>query len=188
LPLEDLQVIVNNTANALMSISLDGIQIDDLTIVLLSMIIVLGDQILKTAQSASRFMDDLSRFSFKSSIEFKSVYDQIMSETNAETDSDFVIDKEEYDDDYERMNFMKPRKNNLKWTCKSRKRPNHSKPVIEILKKWLHSHQSHPYPTEKQKSELCKSTGLSMLQLNNWFINGKYLNVLIKARRRLLKG
>ncbi|OUM63129.1 hypothetical protein PIROE2DRAFT_61463 [Piromyces sp. E2] len=58
-----------------------------------------------------------------------------------------------------------------------RKRPNHSARVSNILKKWLFTNHSYPYPTVVQKNNLCSVTGLTKTQLNNWFVN---------ARRRLL--
>ena len=63
-----------------------------------------------------------------------------------------------------------------------KKRPNHCPRVIQTLKDWLHQHKMHPvsvsnshkkYPSESQKKELCFSTGLSLVQLNNWFINAR---------------
>ena len=47
----------------------------------------------------------------------------------------------------------------------------------KMLKEWLFTHSSHPYPTDSEKDWLCTATGLSLQQLNNWFIN---------ARRRIL--
>jgi hypothetical protein len=182
LPVTNLQGIVNNAANALLSVVLDGIAIDDLTVVLLSMIVVIGNQILKTAETSCMAESEIENIICQTLVDLKSVTDQLMSETSSvsvESESDFVIEKDDLDDEYERHYYYKPKKTVTKWTSRSKKRPNHSKSVIETLKKWLHSHTSHPYPTEHQKTELCMSTGLSMLQLNNWFIN---------ARRRLLKG
>lgn len=51
-------------------------------------------------------------------------------------------------------------------------RGNHSKQAIKILKEWLFSdeHVAHPYPTEDQKAELMKQTGLNKKQLSNWFV------------------
>jgi hypothetical protein len=58
------------------------------------------------------------------------------------------------------------------------RRPNHPPKVSEKLRKWLHDHEDHPYPTEAEKRNLSEKTGLNMTQINNWFIN---------ARRRYLK-
>ncbi|KAL6635780.1 hypothetical protein U3516DRAFT_529879 [Neocallimastix sp. 'constans'] len=57
-----------------------------------------------------------------------------------------------------------------------KRRPNHPPEVIKILKGWFKSKEAYPYPTNQEKFELCKSTGLSLV--NNWFIN---------ARKRYLK-
>ncbi|PRP89369.1 hypothetical protein PROFUN_01232 [Planoprotostelium fungivorum] len=50
--------------------------------------------------------------------------------------------------------------------------------TTNVLKRWLYDHWSYPYPTDEDKSILCKQCGLTPIQLNNWFTN---------ARRRLLK-
>jgi hypothetical protein len=47
----------------------------------------------------------------------------------------------------------------------------------KLLKDWLFSHSTCPYPNEEEKEELCVKTHLTLQQLNNWFIN---------ARRRIL--
>lgn len=49
--------------------------------------------------------------------------------------------------------------------------------VQKLLKDWIFAHAFHPYPDEEEKKELCLQTGLTIHQLNNWFIN---------ARRRVL--
>ncbi|EGG12562.1 uncharacterized protein MELLADRAFT_86714 [Melampsora larici-populina 98AG31] len=49
--------------------------------------------------------------------------------------------------------------------------------VTALLRNWLMSHTSHPYPTEEEKKFLCEQTALNMNQVSNWFIN---------ARRRIL--
>jgi len=61
---------------------------------------------------------------------------------------------------------------------KRQKRVNLPKASTNLLKKWLFDHLFHPYPTEEEKSSLALQTGLSLNQLNNWFIN---------ARRRILQ-
>jgi hypothetical protein len=58
------------------------------------------------------------------------------------------------------------------------RRMNFPSHVREHLKMWLMLHQNDPFPTDSEKNKLCKETGLSKDQLNNWFING---------RRRYLK-
>ncbi|CAK8693267.1 homeobox protein PKNOX2-like [Clavelina lepadiformis] len=52
------------------------------------------------------------------------------------------------------------------------------KHATEILRSWLFSHIVHPYPTEDEKRSLANQTCLTLLQVNNWFIN---------ARRRILQ-
>jgi hypothetical protein len=50
--------------------------------------------------------------------------------------------------------------------------------ATSILKKWLFEHSDNPYPAEDEKLQLVSQTGLSLKQINNWFIN---------ARRRILR-
>ncbi|KAI7829392.1 hypothetical protein BC939DRAFT_441761 [Gamsiella multidivaricata] len=40
-----------------------------------------------------------------------------------------------------------------------------------ILKKWIDDHAAHPFPSKKEKSELCKEASITERQLNNWFTN-----------------
>ncbi|EEC13638.1 homeobox protein Pknox1, putative, partial [Ixodes scapularis] len=50
-----------------------------------------------------------------------------------------------------------------------------------VLRCWLSSSsatQQHPYPTEDEKRQIAAQTNLTLLQVNNWFIN---------ARRRILQ-
>jgi len=60
----------------------------------------------------------------------------------------------------------------------SKKRGIFSKVATNILRAWLFQHLTHPYPSEDQKKQLAQDTGLSILQVNNWFIN---------ARRRIVQ-
>ena len=48
---------------------------------------------------------------------------------------------------------------------------------VEVMKSWLLLHVKYPYPTEEEKREMEVEAGLSLLQINNWFIN---------ARRRIV--
>ncbi|XP_030761437.1 BEL1-like homeodomain protein 1 isoform X2 [Sitophilus oryzae] len=57
------------------------------------------------------------------------------------------------------------------------KRPHLPAKAKNHLKKWLFRHTEHPYPTDVEKQQLMKETNLSLLQVENWFIN---------ARRRIL--
>ncbi|CBY09889.1 unnamed protein product [Oikopleura dioica] len=55
--------------------------------------------------------------------------------------------------------------------------------ATDTLRGWLFQlrspHLVHPYPSEDEKRNLAQQTGLTLLQVNNWFIN---------ARRRILQG
>ncbi|CAF2977642.1 unnamed protein product [Rotaria sp. Silwood2] len=52
------------------------------------------------------------------------------------------------------------------------------KSATSIMRSWLFQHIVHPYPTEDEKRAISQKTNLSLLQVNNWFIN---------ARRRILQ-
>ncbi|KAJ3563451.1 hypothetical protein NPX13_g8192 [Xylaria arbuscula] len=54
-----------------------------------------------------------------------------------------------------------------------KRRGNLPKHTTEILRKWFHSHLHHPYPTEDEKQDLVKQTGLQLNQISNWFINAR---------------
>lgn len=51
------------------------------------------------------------------------------------------------------------------------KRANLPKETVKILNNWLENHLNNPYPTPAEKNELLKQTGLTKIQLSNWFIN-----------------
>eukprot|EP00117_Sycon_ciliatum_P009071 scpid52492/ scgid11509/ Homeobox protein unc-62; Uncoordinated protein 62 len=61
---------------------------------------------------------------------------------------------------------------------KKNKRCMFQKDVVKTLKHWLSQNFENPYPTEDEKKQLASHTGLTQLQVNNWFIN---------ARRRLVQ-
>ncbi|CAF0908649.1 unnamed protein product [Brachionus calyciflorus] len=52
------------------------------------------------------------------------------------------------------------------------------KSATNVMKKWLFQHIVHPYPTEEEKKQIAQKTNLTLIQVNNWFIN---------ARRRILQ-
>ncbi|XP_069042511.1 homeobox protein Meis3 [Lepisosteus oculatus] len=60
----------------------------------------------------------------------------------------------------------------------NKKRGIFPKVATNIMRAWLFQHLSHPYPSEEQKKQLAQDTGLTILQVNNWFIN---------ARRRIVQ-
>jgi len=47
------------------------------------------------------------------------------------------------------------------------------KESVDVLKQWLFSHFSHPYPSEDEKIALAGETGLKPIQVNYWFINAR---------------
>ncbi|VUZ47767.1 unnamed protein product [Hymenolepis diminuta] len=61
---------------------------------------------------------------------------------------------------------------------RQKKRGIFPKAATNIMRAWLFQHLSHPYPSEEQKKQLSSETGLTILQVNNWFIN---------ARRRIVQ-
>ncbi|KAM5236411.1 homeobox protein Meis3 [Ctenodactylus gundi] len=61
---------------------------------------------------------------------------------------------------------------------RTKKRGIFPKVATNIMRAWLFQHLSHPYPSEEQKKQLAQDTGLTILQVNNWFIN---------ARRRIVQ-
>ncbi|XP_051934960.1 homeobox protein Meis3 isoform X3 [Hippocampus zosterae] len=60
----------------------------------------------------------------------------------------------------------------------NKKRGIFPKVATNIMRAWLFQHLTHPYPSEEQKKQLSLDTGLTILQVNNWFIN---------ARRRIVQ-
>ena len=58
--------------------------------------------------------------------------------------------------------------------------------VVEYLKAWMMSpeHIAHPYPTEQEKAQIMKETGIELKQLTNWFVNNRkrYWKPRVEAR------
>jgi hypothetical protein len=43
--------------------------------------------------------------------------------------------------------------------------------ATEVLKQWYDDHANHPYPTFDEKQQLMAETGLSLHQVNTWYVN-----------------
>jgi hypothetical protein len=56
-------------------------------------------------------------------------------------------------------------------TKQRKRRGNLPKETTDKLRSWFMAHINHPYPTEDEKQELMKQTGLQLTQISNWFIN-----------------
>uniref|UniRef100_A0A8C2JIL5 Meis homeobox 2a n=1 Tax=Cyprinus carpio TaxID=7962 RepID=A0A8C2JIL5_CYPCA len=56
---------------------------------------------------------------------------------------------------------------------RQKKRGIFPKVATNIMRAWLFQHLTHPYPSEEQKKQLAQDTGLTILQVNNWFINAR---------------
>ncbi|KAL7934444.1 hypothetical protein V8C35DRAFT_28169 [Trichoderma chlorosporum] len=66
-----------------------------------------------------------------------------------------------------------------------KRRGNLPKETTDKLRSWFISHLQHPYPTEDEKQELVRQTGLQMNQISNWFINARrrQLPAMLKNER-----
>ncbi|KAI8838443.1 hypothetical protein BJ741DRAFT_601067 [Chytriomyces cf. hyalinus JEL632] len=53
------------------------------------------------------------------------------------------------------------------------KRLNYSAEVRSILLLWLGQNREYPYPSDAVKNDLAVKTGLTLQQVNNWFINAR---------------
>ncbi|RDL34374.1 uncharacterized protein BP5553_07502 [Venustampulla echinocandica] len=58
-------------------------------------------------------------------------------------------------------------------TKQRRRRGNLPKETTDLLKAWFMGHLQHPYPTEDEKQDLMRQTGLQINQISNWFINAR---------------
>lgn len=54
-----------------------------------------------------------------------------------------------------------------------KRRGNLPKETTDKLRAWFIAHLQHPYPTEDEKQDLMRQTGLQMNQISNWFINAR---------------
>ncbi|KAI8615183.1 hypothetical protein BC830DRAFT_320910 [Chytriomyces sp. MP71] len=46
------------------------------------------------------------------------------------------------------------------------------------LYKWIIKNQKHPFPTEEEKEELARQTGLTVASVNHWFVNSRRRKVV----------
>lgn len=51
--------------------------------------------------------------------------------------------------------------------------PRFSKESLRVLRGWLLTHASHPYPTDEEKENLRRQTGLNKTQIVNWLANAR---------------
>jgi len=79
---------------------------------------------------------------------------------------------------YNQQNGGQNRVNSAAHLISLNKKNTFPKEASETLLNWLQCNKTNPYPNESQKEDLRKRTGLTMIQINNWFTN---------ARRRVLK-
>ncbi|KAF2818368.1 hypothetical protein CC86DRAFT_337248 [Ophiobolus disseminans] len=54
-----------------------------------------------------------------------------------------------------------------------KRRGNLPKEATNMMKQWFAENRDSPYPTEDQKLEICRRTGLNLSQVSNWFINAR---------------
>ncbi|KAJ3008744.1 UNVERIFIED_CONTAM: hypothetical protein HDU68_002973 [Siphonaria sp. JEL0065] len=56
------------------------------------------------------------------------------------------------------------------------------------LYQWLIQNRENPYPTEDEKKVLARWTGMSISQINHWFVNSRRRNVADRADLNMLYG
>ncbi|KAJ3070765.1 hypothetical protein HDU98_006223 [Podochytrium sp. JEL0797] len=98
----------------------------------------------------------------------------VIRKRNAKAELSLVSPVDEDGEDSDEYPSKKSKKAML-----SKRRPNHKPDITARLFKWLMEHQHEPYPNEEQKKAMSADTGLTLNQINDWFIN---------ARRRYLKN
>ena len=54
-----------------------------------------------------------------------------------------------------------------------KRRSNLPKPVVDILSEWLEQNKYNAYPSEFTKQEMATKMGITVKQVNNWFINAR---------------
>ncbi|XP_055390546.1 uncharacterized protein LOC129619330 [Condylostylus longicornis] len=84
-----------------------------------------------------------------------------------EIDSEYDSDNDDFNSNYSNQSESKKHKRGIL-----------PKQATSVMRAWLFQHLVHPYPTEDEKRAIAAQTNLTLLQVNNWFIN---------ARRRILQ-
>tara|TARA_Y100000389_G_scaffold128022_2_gene125389 strand:+ start:11445 stop:11669 length:225 start_codon:yes stop_codon:yes gene_type:complete len=64
------------------------------------------------------------------------------------------------------------------------KRKNHPKDVIRHLKSWFYVHIYNPYPDEQNKKNLSLETGLTVKQINTFYVNERKRNKSYKNLKK----
>ncbi|XP_044763470.1 uncharacterized protein LOC123320268 [Coccinella septempunctata] len=80
--------------------------------------------------------------------------------------------------------LCKDKESKIPWGKASQKRPHLPAKAKNHLTEWLFHHQQHPYPTDYEKQCLMKETNLTLVQVENWFINARRRVLLDFSRRR----
>ncbi|KAK9892497.1 hypothetical protein WA026_020487 [Henosepilachna vigintioctopunctata] len=80
--------------------------------------------------------------------------------------------------------LCKEKEEHIPWGKTSQKRPHLPAKAKNHLTEWLYHHQQHPYPTDYEKQCLMKETNLTLVQVENWFINARRRVLLDFSRRK----
>jgi len=64
-----------------------------------------------------------------------------------------------------------------------KKAPRFSKPQVKILREWFADHAESPYPTDEQKLELERRTGLKPAQIATWLANTRRRTRTVNPKR-----
>ncbi|CCK70888.1 homeobox domain-containing protein KNAG_0F02210 [Huiozyma naganishii CBS 8797] len=85
-----------------------------------------------------------------------------------------------------RSTSYSPRSQRIKKS--SSKRSNLPRETVQMLNNWLLNHLHDPYPTPHEKLELLRQTGLTKIQLSNWFINVRRRKVFVDHPQSMSNG
>jgi hypothetical protein len=59
-----------------------------------------------------------------------------------------------------------------------------SRETVRILRNWASVHYKHPYPTEAEKEDLKRRTGLNKIQITNWLANARRRGLVKPSRSK----